>query len=69
MQIESIEPFAPKTLKRRLRELDIRRADIMRREFPLSCDQIASQLGISQGGTLRICFTKIGGQLFQIVLR
>ncbi|UKI39448.1 MAG: hypothetical protein L6V35_00495 [Alistipes putredinis] len=43
MQIESIEPFAPKTLKRRLRELDIRRADIMRREFPLSCDQIASQ--------------------------
>lgn len=69
MQIESIEPFAPKTLKRRLRELGIRRADIMRREFPLSCDQIASQLGISQGGTRRICFTRIDGQLFQILLR
>lgn len=69
MEIESMEPFAPKVLKRRLREQGIRRADIMHRQFPLSTEQIASRLGISQGGRRSICFTTIEGRAYQIMLR
>ena len=69
MEIESIETFAPKTLKRRLREQGIKRANIMRRLFPLSAEQIAYRLGITQGGTRNLCFTRIDGQLYQIMLR
>ncbi len=69
LEIESIEPFSPKSLKTQLRRQGIRQADIMRREFPLSAQQIAAQLGIRQGGKLCMCFTQINGQMYQIKIR
>jgi SAM-dependent methyltransferase len=49
-EIESIEPFDPKALKRRLKAQGVKGIDILRREFPLSAADIAHQLGIREGG-------------------
>lgn len=69
LEIESIEPFSPKTLKQELKRQGIRSIDIMRREFPLTAAQIASQIGVRQGGKTCICFTRINGRSYQIRLR
>jgi hypothetical protein len=68
-EIESIEPFDPKALKRRLKSDGIRSIDILRREFPLTAADIARQSGVREGGATKIAFTRAAGRLWQIVIR
>ncbi len=68
LEIEAIEPFDPKSLKRRLREQGVKNVEIMRRDFPLSAAEIARQLGVREGGTTQIAFTRAAGKLWQIFL-
>ncbi len=68
-EIESIEPFDPKELKRRLRARGIKSIDILKRDFPLSAADIARQAGVREGGATRIAFTRAAGRLWQIALK
>lgn len=68
LEIESIEPFDPQSLKRRLKSEGVRSVDIMKRDFPLSADGIARRLGVGQGGSRTIAFTHAAGKLWQIYL-
>lgn len=68
LEIESIEPFDPKGLKRRLKAMGIKNVDILRREFPLSATDIGRSLGVSQGGVVGIAFTRMADRLWQIFL-
>ncbi len=69
LEIETMEPFDPKELKRRLRTSGIKNIDILKRDFPLSAADIARQLGIREGGTTRIAFTRAANKLWQITLK
>ena len=69
LEIESIEPFDPKELKRRLRAQNIKNIAILKRDFPLSAADIARQLGVREGGTTKIAFTRAAGKLLQIILK
>ena len=69
VEIESIEPFDPKELKRSLRAQGIKNIDILKREFPLSAADIARGLGVREGGATKIAFTKAAGRLWQIILK
>lgn len=68
-RIGSIEPFDPKSLRRRLKNEGIRSIDIMKLGFPLPSADIARQLGVREGGATRIAFTKADGKLWQITIR
>jgi hypothetical protein len=68
LAIESIEPFDPKGLKRRLKAQGIKSIDILKRDFPLSTAAIARQLSIREGGTQKIAFTRASNRLYQITL-
>ncbi len=68
LEIRSIEPFDPKELKRWLKTGGIKSIDILRRNFPLSAADLTRQLGIREGGTTAIAFTKAAGRLWQIYL-
>ena len=70
MEIDRIEPYDPRTLKRSLRqELPDGRAEILKRDFPLATAEIARRIGVTEGGSRRIAFTKIGGKLWTIRLK
>jgi hypothetical protein len=66
--IEAIEPFDPKALRRRLKAGNIKNIDIMKRDFPLPAADIARQLGVREGGSRRIAFTRAAGRLWQITI-
>lgn len=66
--IASVEPFDPKGLRRHLKSEGIVSLDIMKRDFPLPSSDIARQLGVKEGGTVSIAFTKAAGRLWQIIL-
>jgi hypothetical protein len=68
-EIDTIEPFDPKGLKRALKAQKIKRVDIMRRDFGLSTAEIARALGVAEGGRMKIAFTEIAGRRWQIVLK
>lgn len=66
LAVERIEPYDPKALRR---ELKGRRAELLKRDFPLTTAQIAAQTGIREGGSLRLAFTKIGREFWTIRLK
>ncbi len=66
LEIKSMEPFDPKGLKRRLKEEGVKGIDIMKRNFTLPAADIARQLGVREGGTTAIAFTKASENLWQI---
>lgn len=66
--IESMGPFDPKALKRRLKAQNTKSIDIFKRNFPLSAAEIARRSGVREGGTQRIAFTRADGRLWQIYL-
>jgi hypothetical protein len=68
LEIETIEPFDPKALKRRLKAEGVKSVDILKRDFPLPAADIARQLGIREGGLRKIAFTRAAGRLWQISL-
>ena len=69
LETETIEPFDPKDLKRRLRARGIKSIDILKRDFPLSAADIARQLNVREGGAQKIAFTRAANKLWQITLK
>lgn len=65
-EIESIEPFNPKTLKKRFAG---QKAEILKRDFPLSMEDIRRQTGLRDGADLRFACTKIGKKSWIIRLK
>ena len=66
LEIERIEPYNPKQLKR---ELSGSRLTILKQDFPLTAAEIAARLGIREGGERRIAFTKLGQDYWTIRLK
>ncbi|MEG2023012.1 MAG: methyltransferase domain-containing protein [Alistipes sp.] len=64
--IERIEPYDPKALRRELRG---ERVELLKRDFPLTAAQIAAQIGVREGGAMRLAFTKIGGNFWTIRIK
>ena len=56
--IKEVRPYSPKKLKKELKEAGIRRVDILKHDFPYSTADIARQLGVAEGGTTKIAFTR-----------
>ena len=65
-EIERIEKFDPKALKRELRGVGV---DILVREFPMSVDQVRQRTGMRSGAQRRIALTRIKGQAYTIFLK
>ncbi len=65
-EIECIEPFNPKSLKR---ELKGQRFELLKRDFPYTAAQIAQKIGVKEGGAKRLAFTKIGDKFWTIRLK
>lgn len=65
-EIEKIEKFDPKALKRELRGVGV---DILVREFPMSVDQVRQRTGMRSGAQRRIALTRIKGQTYTIFLK
>ena len=55
-------PYKPKQLKKWLKQNKIRKAHILRREFPFSVKDIRKQLQISEGGDLYLICTLMEGE-------
>lgn len=68
-EIESIEPYNPKELRRELKHNQIKHIDIMKRDFRLATADIAKALGVSEGGKKRVVFTEIEGKMWQIKIK
>lgn len=66
LAVERIEAYDPKALRREMRGA---RAELLKRDFPFSTAQIAAQIGIREGGTQRLAFTKIGNDFWTIRLK
>ncbi len=67
--IDWIGEYEPKVIRQELKARGIKRAEILKREFPHSVDRITKQLHIGEGGAARIAFTKIGNRLITIILK
>ncbi len=65
-EIERISPYNPRELKRRMKGL---RAEILKRDFPLSVAEIVSRTGLREGGERRIAFTRIGESFWVIEIK
>jgi hypothetical protein len=69
LEIESLELFDPKALKRSLKARGVKGIDILRRDFPHSAAEIARTLGVKEGGPRQIAFTRAADRLWQIALK
>lgn len=65
-EIESIEPFEPKRLKR---EMKGRKMQILKRDFPLSTERLMAMTGLKEGGSGRVAFTTVGTNFLSIKLK
>lgn len=65
-EILHIEPFNPKSLKR---ELKGEKAEILKRDFPLSIEEIRKRCQLKDGCDIRLAFTRIGGDFWTIWLK
>ena len=66
LEIERIEPYVPRRLKRELRGLG---AEVLKRDFPLRTEELMHRLGLRAGSDLRLAFTKIGNDYWVIRLK
>ena len=65
-EIDRIEPFDPKALKR---EMKGRRVQVFKRDFPLATERLLAMTGIKEGGSEKVAFTTIGGEYLVIRLK
>lgn len=68
-RIERVERFVPKALKTALKSAGVRRADILKRNFPMEVSAIARQLGVAQGGADTLAFTVEDGRKIALFIR
>lgn len=61
-RIESVEAYAPRALKKLLKERGIARATVSHYRFDYSSEQIERDLGIKNGGSLRLFFSLYAGR-------
>lgn len=66
LEISKISPYKPKEIKRELKGLS---AEIWKRDFGLSLEEIRRQTGLREGCDLRLAFTKIAGKNWIIHLK
>lgn len=66
LPIESIEPYDPRQLKRRLKGS---RVEILKRDFPLGQEELMRRLGVHAGNYHRMAFTKIGSDYWTVHLK
>ena len=66
MEIAEIVPYKPKELKK---EMKGTKAELWKRDFPLSLEEIRRQTGVREGADLRLAFTKIDGKNWMIRLK
>lgn len=66
VEIEAIEPYDPKLLKRTLKG---HRVELLKRDFPLALEELRRRLGVREGDEMRLAFTKIGGSYWTIRLK
>lgn len=66
MEIDAVEPFDAKALRR---ELHGTGAELFKREFPLALSEIYARTGMRPGSERRLAFTRIGGKLWTIKLK
>lgn len=60
-RITAMARYSPARLKKELKLSGIRRIDILKRDFPHSTAEIARQLGVAEGGDVKIAFTRRAG--------
>ena len=65
-EIERIEPYDPKGLKRALKGT---KAELLKRDFPLAIEELRRRLGVVAGNEKRLAFTKIGASYWTIWLK
>lgn len=65
-EIERIEPFDPKRLKR---EMKGQKVQILKRDFPFSTERLKAMTGLKEGGSQRIVFTTVGTNFLSIRLK
>jgi hypothetical protein len=63
-RIIKAEPYSPREFKK----YGLKRADIMVRDFPQTAQQVARQLGLKEGGSDKLAFTRIAGKLWMMQL-
>lgn len=68
-EIERIERYSPKLLKKELKESKIKRIMVFKRDFPYPTSKIIKELSVSEGGTKKIAFTEVGDELLAVFLR
>ena len=65
-EIERIEPYDPRRLKRAWKGLG---AEVLKRDFPLRTEELMRRLGLHAGSELRVAFTKTGNDFWAIRLK
>ena len=66
-QIQHIFPYKPKQLRKWLKSQQIRKAHILRREFPFSVKEVRKQLQLPEGGEKYLICTVVKGEKRLIV--
>ena len=66
LEIERIEPYDPKKLKRELKGQGI---EVLKRDFPLAAEELYRRLGVHAGNDARLAFTKIGNGFWTVRLK
>ncbi len=66
--IRHIFPYQPKKLKSWFKAEGISRCNLLKKDFPWSADQIASSLGIREGGSHYAAFTRLGHEHYAFIL-
>lgn len=66
LEIDHIEPYDPKQLKRRCKGL---KGEILKRDFPFAAEEVFRRTGLRPGGDVRLAFTKTDGRLWTIHLK
>ena len=64
--VERIEPYDPRRLRRELKGCG---ATILKRDFPLSVEELMRRLGLHAGSDVRLAMTKIGDSFWTIRLK
>lgn len=66
LPVAAIEPYDPKSLRRELRGHGV---EIIKRDFPLSTDELRQRLGVRAGAERRLAFTKTGNSFWVIRIK
>lgn len=65
-EIDRIESFDPKRLKREMKGCKVQ---ILKRDFPYSTERLTAMTGVKEGGSSRLAFTTVGSNFLVIKLK